>query len=123
MHRLQLAMGLIQLLERGDSEEDTISAGAEERDGRIQEAVDIQSMDMPGRGDLSRERQVPFEEKSHVLDPGIIDSDNKVHAWFLTRLDRDGNPLANNPLASHSDPSACRQRRSETPCETPGNRR
>ncbi len=41
VHRLQLRMAVIQLLERPDPEEVAVASEAEEGDGRVEEALDF----------------------------------------------------------------------------------
>src|SRR5213592_3671876 len=84
VHRLHFGVRGIEPLERSDSYEHAASVGAKERDGRVQKAVDSQGMHVARRRYPSGERQVYFQQGSHVLNSGIIDHDDQSHAPFLT---------------------------------------
>ena len=80
VHRLQLRVRLVQPLQRSDPEEHTIPAGTEERHGRVHQVVDLHGVYVIGWRDLAGERQVPFQESSDVVNSGVVDGDDKVHA-------------------------------------------
>ena len=61
VHGLQLRVRPVKLLECSDSEELTVDAEAEERDGRIKETVDVQRVDVRTRGVLAGEREVALQ--------------------------------------------------------------
>ncbi len=62
----------VKLLQRADSEERAVPAKAEERDGRIEEAVHVQGMDALGRGVRTGERQVPLQQLANVVGSRVI---------------------------------------------------
>jgi hypothetical protein len=89
VHGLDLCVAPIELLQRSDCEELTFKAEAEERDGRIHEAVDVKSMDVLGRAVRMGEPKVALQQLANVFSSRVIDRDLAVrHGGNL----RDQNP-------------------------------
>lgn len=78
VHRLELGVSLVQPAERADPEQHTISAGAEKRDRRVDEALAVERMHVPGRRYLPRKCHVTFQEGTHIVDTGIVDGDHDM---------------------------------------------
>jgi hypothetical protein len=79
VHRLQFAVTGIQLLESGDAEQTPVRSGAEERDGRPAQGLEVKGKDAALRGDLTSESQVSLEKLNDVRSAGIFDEDNDRH--------------------------------------------
>ena len=75
MHGLHLSVAPIERLQRSDCEELTFEAEAEERDGRIDEAVDVKRMHVLGRAVGIRERKVALQQLAYVLGSRVVDRD------------------------------------------------
>jgi hypothetical protein len=92
VHGLELAVLVVELPQRADAHQLAAHSGTEERDRRIEEAVeavdavDAQRVDVPGRRDLDGEGEVPLEERSNVLGLRILDGDDaRRHGPHLGR--------------------------------------
>ena len=88
VHGLQLCVAPAKLLQRPDTEELTIAAEAEERDGRVEETVDVKCMDVFGRAVRIGEREVALQQFADVLGPRVVNQDlplrhgRSIHAWI-----------------------------------------
>jgi hypothetical protein len=78
VHRLQLRVRLVELVQRTDRDEDARAAGAEERDPRAREPVDVERVDVVRRGHLMSEREVSSEQRDDVVRAGVVDGDRHV---------------------------------------------
>lgn len=72
-------MRSIKVPQRADADELAIEASAEDRDRRIEKALDIESMDALRGRDGPGKRQMLLEKGSHVLDAGIVGGNDKSH--------------------------------------------
>jgi len=75
VHRLQLRVSVTELLQGAKTEEFVTSAEGEERNGRVEQAVDVQRVAILGRAVLIREGQVARQQRSHVVGSWITDGD------------------------------------------------
>ncbi len=86
VHRLQLGMAPIELLQRGDSDDLSASTRAEKSDRAIVEFINVQSEGVLGRRHCSREGQVRGQQFLNVLRPRIVDREFKLHAERFCRI-------------------------------------
>jgi hypothetical protein len=75
---------LIQSLQRPDSEELAVAAGAEEGDGRIEKVLDVQGVDACRRCHLSCKRQMPLQQGANIVDARIVGCNDESHTCRLT---------------------------------------
>jgi hypothetical protein len=78
VHRLQLGVRVVELLQRARAEHEAVAASAEERDGRVEQSVEIEGMDVAGWRHAPREGQVPSEQGADVLASWIVRRDQDV---------------------------------------------
>jgi uncharacterized RDD family membrane protein YckC len=78
VHRLDLAVRCVEVLERADAEKSSIAARTEERDGRVEESLDVQRVDMLGGTELVRVGEVDFQELAHVVRSRIFDREDEI---------------------------------------------
>src|SRR2546423_3545639 len=78
MHRLQLGVIAIELLDRTDTEQLAVHAKAEERDRGVDEPVEVECMNILRRRDSSSEREMLLEERTHVIAPRIVHVDDEA---------------------------------------------
>ena len=73
-------MGAVELAECPDAEQLAVPPGAEERDARIEEAAQIEGVDVFGRRRLVGEVQVALQEGANVGSARVVDiDDERVH--------------------------------------------
>ena len=72
VHRLQLGVTRVEHLDRADAEELAVPATAEERDGRVEEAGQVEGVDVLGRAVFVSEGKVPFEQRADVVGARIV---------------------------------------------------
>jgi hypothetical protein len=72
VHRLQLSVLRIELFERPDSEELTFEAKAKERNRRIEEAINVEHMDVLGRAVQIGEAEVVLQKLAHILGSRVV---------------------------------------------------
>jgi len=75
VHGLQLRVVPVKLLQRSDSEELAVPPEAEERDDRIEETVNVQGVDVLGRGVRMGEREVAPQQLANVLRSRVVHRD------------------------------------------------
>ena len=68
-------MAPVQLLQRSDAQELAVAAEADEHDGRIKEAVDVQCMDVLGQAVRIGERKVALQQLANVLGSRVVNRD------------------------------------------------
>ena len=86
VHRLQLAVRRVELLERSEAEQPGVAACAEQRHPRIEQTVEVEGVDVLERAEQCRERQVPFEQTAHVVGAGVVDGDHDGHVRWLAQI-------------------------------------
>jgi len=79
MHRFQLGMRPVELLERPDPEDLSVEPCTEEGDVRVEQTLDIQGMNTASRCDLSRELQMTFQHRPNIVTTRIVNRNHKVH--------------------------------------------
>ncbi len=84
VHAFQLCMALVKLLQRSDAEQMTIEAEAEEGDGRIEEAVAVERVDILGRALRFREREMPIQQLADIVGSRVVDRD--LALWHCANL-------------------------------------
>lgn len=85
VHRLQLDMLWVELLERPDAEQFAVDPQAEEGDGRV-EGVGIEDVHAFGRHHTAGKEAVLLEESTDIVAPGIGDLDREsLHVRLLPR--------------------------------------
>jgi hypothetical protein len=75
MHALELCVAPIEALQCSHSEELTVEAEAEERDGDIEETVDVKGVDVLGRAMRIGEREVALQKLTNVLRSRVVNRD------------------------------------------------
>jgi alkyldihydroxyacetonephosphate synthase len=75
MHGLQLGVVLIKPLQRAHAEDLTVDAEAEERNGRIDEAVNVKRVHVLGRAMRIGEIEVTLQQFANVLGPRVVNRD------------------------------------------------
>jgi hypothetical protein len=75
VHRLELPTVIIELLESPDAEQLTVDPDAEERDGRVEETVDLEGVHVLWRAVRVGEGEMALQERTDILSPGVIDRD------------------------------------------------
>jgi hypothetical protein len=104
VHRLQLAVARVKPLQRADSEELSAPAETEERDRRIQQAIDVKRMDVLGRAVRTGENEVSLQQCANVPGSRVISQDLALkHTENL----RDPVPLENKIRQVTCRPSVC----------------
>ncbi|GAA4886198.1 hypothetical protein GCM10023222_51400 [Saccharopolyspora cebuensis] len=84
VHRLDLRVVVIELLQRTDGEELAAGAVAPERDRGIQQAVEVQCVDVLGWTVRAGELPVVFQQRAHVGRARVVQRDHGLgHAWRL----------------------------------------
>ena len=81
VHRLQLRVLGVELLERADAEQVTVEAKAVEADGRVGQAVHVERVHVFRRAVLTGERQVGGEQLAHVGRTRVVTRDRAFHQW------------------------------------------
>ena len=70
VHRLDLGVVGVQALERADPEQDPVPPGREEAHDGVEQAVEVEGVDVARGRDLPGEGQVPLQERPDVRGPG-----------------------------------------------------
>jgi hypothetical protein len=101
VHGLQLSVVRVKLLERAYPEQLSAPTEAEERDGRVEESVDVQGMNVLRRGVRVGEREVPLQKLANVGGSRVINRDlGPVHAKKATSSEAGDPPRALALVAS-----------------------
>ena len=77
VHRLQLSVVVIELLDGSDPEKLTFDPKTEERDAGVEETFEVESVNVLGRSVLLGESQVLLEERANIVSPRIVEFDEK----------------------------------------------
>jgi hypothetical protein len=75
VHGLQLRVVPVKLLQCPDAEELTVVAEAEERDGRIEETINVKCMDVLGRAVRIGECEVALEQFVNIVGSRVVNRD------------------------------------------------
>lgn len=75
VHRLQLRVPVVKPLERADRDQLPAAADAEQGDGGVEQAVDLERVRILWRTVQAPELQMTLDECSHVIEPWIGDHD------------------------------------------------
>ena len=62
----------VQLLQRPDSQELTVEAEAEERDGRVEETFDVKCMNVLGRAVRVGEGEMALQQGADIVGPRVV---------------------------------------------------
>lgn len=74
VHRLDLGVGTVELLERTDADERAVLvASSEERHCGVAQPVEVERVHVVRRRQRSHVSEVPFEQRDDVVPPGILD--------------------------------------------------
>jgi hypothetical protein len=75
VHRLELPVRGVELLDRPHAEYRAVIAVAEERDRRLDQGIDVESEAVLGRRLRQAEHQMPLEQRANVRIAGVINGD------------------------------------------------
>jgi hypothetical protein len=75
MHGLHFGVALIKPLQRRDCEELAVDAEAEERNGRIEETINVECMGILERAVRARERKVSLQKRANITGSGVVNRD------------------------------------------------
>jgi hypothetical protein len=105
VHGLQLSVVRVKLLERADPEQLSAPTEAEERDGRVEEPVEVQGMNVLRRGVRVGELEVPLQKLANVGGSRVINRDlGSVHAKEPTSSEPGDPPRGENRLSARCGP-------------------
>ena len=82
VHRLQLAVLRVELLQRADSQHDAVAPGAAERDRRVDERSDVEGEHELGRGRGAHQLEVALQQRCHVGGPWVVGLDDEAAHEF-----------------------------------------
>ena len=86
VHRLQLGVVPVEFFERTDRDERSIHSQTEERHPGIEEAIDVQSVDVLAGTVCVGKGEVPFQNGAYLRRTRILDRDRAVrHRDFSRR--------------------------------------
>lgn len=74
VHRLEFSMEFVQFLQRDQGKQLATTASAEHRDRGIKTTANVKSMVVFGWARISREAAVRFDQRSHVIEARIVNS-------------------------------------------------
>lgn len=77
VHRLQLGVLAIKLLQRADGDELALLAQGEERQGWVEAVVDFEGVNVLRRGVLLAKAQMTLEQLPYVVVARVYDSDQR----------------------------------------------
>jgi hypothetical protein len=69
---------LIEVLERANSDKDSVAARTEEGDGRVEQFLDVERVDMLGWAVLMRLGEVNFQQPANVVSTRIVDREHEI---------------------------------------------